>query len=151
MSEEEIALVEQIVNGKIGEAIALDERRNVPKEEALQLGATALFGEKYGDTVRMIIFDPSWSVELCGGTHVRNTAEVGLFKIVSESAIAAGVRRIEALTGEGAMAYFAQQEKLLKQISAILKYPQEPLKAIQQVVEDQARLKRPWKPMSSRT
>lgn len=142
MSEEEIALVEQIVNGKIGEAIALDERRNVPKEEALQLGATALFGEKYGDTVRMIIFDPSWSVELCGGTHVRNTAEVGLFKIVSESAIAAGVRRIEALTGEGAMAYFAQQEKLLKQISAILKYPQEPLKAIQQVVEDQARLKK---------
>jgi alanyl-tRNA synthetase len=142
MSEEELLTVEKIVNDKIGEAIALDERREVPKEEALKMGAMALFGEKYGDRVRMIIFDPEWSVELCGGTHVKNTAEIGLLKIISESAIAAGVRRIEALTGEGAMAYFAQQEKTLKQISAVLKNPQEPLKAIHQLVEEQTRLKK---------
>jgi alanyl-tRNA synthetase len=142
MSEEELLTVEKIVNDKIGEAIALDERREVPKEEALKMGAMALFGEKYGDRVRMIIFDPEWSVELCGGTHIKNTAEIGLLKIISESAIAAGVRRIEALTGEGAMAYFAQQEKTLKQISAVLKNPQEPLKAIHQLVEEQTRLKK---------
>ncbi len=102
MTKEEIAKVEQIVNQKIRENISLDERRSVPIEEAKTLGAMMLFGEKYGDSVRVITFDEYYSRELCGGTHVKATGQIGLFKIVSEAAVAAGVRRIEAITADAA-------------------------------------------------
>ncbi|TAH24135.1 MAG: alanine--tRNA ligase, partial [Cytophagales bacterium] len=102
LTDEELTKVEQIVNAKIRENIKLDERRNVPIADALQLGATALFGEKYGNFVRVITYDRNYSVELCGGTHVPATGNIGYFKIVSESSVAAGVRRIEAVTGIGA-------------------------------------------------
>ena len=105
MTEEEIAKVEQIVNDKIMENVHLDERRNVPIKDAEKLGATMLFGEKYGEFVRVITFDEKFSRELCGGVHVQSTGQIGLFKIISESSISAGVRRIEAVTGKKALEY----------------------------------------------
>lgn len=130
MTEEELREVETLVNSRIAAGVMLDERRAVPIEEAKALGAMALFGEKYGEKVRVIIFDPQYSIELCGGCHVRNTAEIRLFRIVSESSIAAGIRRVEAITGEGAIAYLSQQEDTLKSVSAALKNPKDVLKAI---------------------
>ena len=99
MTYEEIKQVEDIVNAKIRENISLKEERNVPFQKAIDSGVTALFGEKYGDHVRVITFDDKYSKELCGGTHVAATGQIGFFKIISESAVAAGVRRIEAITG----------------------------------------------------
>lgn len=100
VSEEEIKQIEAIVNAKIAENIPLLEERNVPIAQAKDKGAMALFGEKYGDFVRVITFDKNFSVELCGGTHVPSTGEIGLFKIISESSVATGVRRIEAITSQ---------------------------------------------------
>ena len=102
MTDEEIDKVESLVNQKIRENIRLEENRSLPIDDAKDAGAMMLFGEKYGDFVRMITFDPDYSRELCGGCHVNATGEIGLFKIVSESAIAAGTRRIEAVTADGA-------------------------------------------------
>jgi alanyl-tRNA synthetase len=115
MSEEEILQVEAIVNEKI--------RANIPvviqsmsKDEALKLGAMALFGEKYGDVVRVVIMDPAYSVELCGGTHVGATGQLGYFKITGETAVAAGVRRVEACCGKQAEVYLQEQFQLLDSI-----------------------------------
>src|SRR5688572_11508518 len=116
MTPEEIQKVEDIVNQKIREDIHLDEKRNVPIEQAKSLGAMALFGEKYGDFVRVITFDPKFSVELCGGTHVSATGNIGLFKIIAESSVAAGVRRIEAITAEGAEQYVREELLMLDQV-----------------------------------
>ena len=102
VSDEELLQIEQIVNQKIRANIALKEERNVPYKQALDSGVTALFGEKYGDFVRVITFDDSFSKELCGGIHVASTGQIGYFKIISESAVAAGVRRIEAISGSAA-------------------------------------------------
>jgi alanyl-tRNA synthetase len=121
MSNDEIAQVEQIVNDKIMENIALDERRNVPIKEAEKLGATMLFGEKYGEFVRVITFDPKFSRELCGGTHVKATGQIGLFKITSESSISAGVRRIEAVTGRKALEYVTAKINEVNAISELFK------------------------------
>ncbi|MDX5477949.1 MAG: alanine--tRNA ligase, partial [Cyclobacteriaceae bacterium] len=121
MTDEEIAQVEKIVNTKIRENIPLSEQRNVPIEEAKKQGATALFGEKYGDFVRVITFDKAFSVELCGGTHVPATGVIGLFKIVSEGSISAGVRRIEAITAQAAEDFVNQQINLVKEIQEMLK------------------------------
>jgi alanyl-tRNA synthetase len=135
MTDEEIAAVEHIVNQKIRENITLQEDRSIPFKEAVEKGAMALFGEKYGDKVRMITFDPKYSVELCGGIHVRATGQLGYFKILSESAVAAGVRRIEAVTGPEAEKYISDQLHLLRQIREMLKNPKDVTIAIEALRE----------------
>lgn len=142
LTEEEILKVEQIVNEKIRENIHLNEQRNVPIEEAKQKGATALFGEKYGDFVRVITFDPKFSVELCGGTHVPYTSQIGLFKIVSEGSISSGVRRIEAITSVKAENYLRGQEQLIKEIQEILKNPSDLKKAVESLLSERNELRK---------
>lgn len=142
MTEEEIEQVEKLVNEKIRENIPLLERRNVPIAEAKNMGATALFGEKYGDFVRVITFDPDFSVELCGGTHVPFTGQIGFFKITSEGSVASGVRRIEAITSVEAENYFRQQEDLLKEVYDILKNPKDVKKAIEALLSERNELKK---------
>jgi len=141
MSEEEIKTVEAMVNQKIRGNIALDERRNVPIEEAKKLGAMALFGEKYGDAVRVITFDENYSRELCGGTHVKATGEIGMFKFVSEGAVAAGVRRVEAITSQAAEDFVNKQEQLLVQLNDLLK-SKDLVKSVEQLLLVQTELQR---------
>ena len=138
MTEDELTRVEHEVNAAIRKNILLDEKRNVPIDDAMELGAMALFGEKYGDVVRVIRFGES--VELCGGTHVHSTGEIGFFKIISESAVAAGIRRIEAITSEKAELYFEEKEKLVKEINHLLKAPKDVLKAIQDLLHENSEL-----------
>ncbi|MCB0477424.1 MAG: alanine--tRNA ligase [Crocinitomicaceae bacterium] len=133
MEEEEIEKVESMVNSMIEEAIGLNEYRQIAIEEAKAKGAMALFGEKYGDTVRMIQFGDSR--ELCGGIHVQNTAEIRLFKIKSESAIAAGIRRIEAITSEKAIAYFEEAENIKTEVAELLKNPKDVVKSVQELLD----------------
>ena len=121
MEPSEIEAVERIVNAKIRSNIALDENRSLPLDEAKAKGAMMLFGEKYGESVRMITFDPSYSRELCGGCHVTSTGKIGLFKISSESSVAAGVRRIEAVTAQGAENLILKEEAELKEIKSLFK------------------------------
>jgi alanyl-tRNA synthetase len=142
MTDEEIKAVEDRVNEKIRENIQLDERREVPIEEAKAQGAMALFGEKYGEHVRMIIFDQDYSVELCGGTHVPATGQIGLFKIVAESSIAAGIRRIEAITAVEAEKYVHQQEVLFKELKELLKNPKDIMAAVRSLVQDKNRIEK---------
>lgn len=142
MTSEEIAEVERIVNAKIAENIRLDERRNVPIEEAKELGAMMLFGEKYGDNVRVIVFDPKYSVELCGGIHVAQTSEIRLFKIVSEGSISAGVRRLEAYTSDGAFAYLEENLQTLEEMKGLLKQNQDPAKALASLIESHKTLEK---------
>jgi alanyl-tRNA synthetase len=141
LTTEEIQKVEDTVNAKILENVPVFIQE-MPKAEALKLGATALFGEKYGDIVRVVVMDPEYSVELCGGTHVGNTGEIGLLKIITESAVAAGVRRIEAVAGEKAIEYFRNKETQLHTIADILKKPQDILKSVQNLVDENALLKK---------
>lgn len=140
LEDHELEEIENLVNSKIRRAIELQEERNIPFKKALKKGAMALFGEKYGDTVRMITFDEKFSVELCGGTHVTNTAHIGKFIIVSEGAVAAGVRRIEAITGESADRYVNEKLRLLDAIHAELGNQQNPIKAIKELRNEKARI-----------
>lgn len=140
MSDEEITAVEDIVNRKIRENIALGEYRDLPIEKAKEMGAMALFGEKYGDFVRVITFDPNYSIELCGGTHVHSTGQIGLFKLVSESAIAAGVRRIEAITADTALAFYNKQLELIDQIKLLVKNPVDVIRGVNNLIEENAKL-----------
>ena len=132
LSQEELERIEQIVNQKVTAAIPLQEYRDVPIEEAKGMGAMALFGEKYGEFVRVIVFDPSYSVELCGGTHASSTSEIQVFKILSEGSVAAGIRRIEALTAEGALDFFQEKVATLDRIGSQLKSS----KPLDEAVED---------------
>jgi alanyl-tRNA synthetase len=134
LTEEELAKIEHIVNSRIRENIASDIRE-LPIAEAKKLGAMALFGEKYGDTVRVVTFDKNYSIELCGGTHVPATGQIGYFKITSEAAVAAGIRRIEAITADKAEDYFDQQEKLIHALRTLLKTPKDLLKSVQGLQE----------------
>ncbi|WP_143960663.1 alanine--tRNA ligase [Litoribacter populi] len=142
MTEEEIQRVESLVNEKIRENIQLDEKRDVPIQEAEAMGATALFGEKYGDFVRVITFGSDYSVELCGGTHVPSTGKIGYFKIVSESSIASGVRRIEAITANAAEDYINQQLALVKEVQEILRNPKDLKKAVEMLISEKNELKK---------
>ncbi|RPD40157.1 alanine--tRNA ligase [Chitinophaga barathri] len=141
VTDEELAQIETIVNEKIRENIPV-VIKELPREEALKLGAMALFGEKYGDTVRVVTIDPAYSIELCGGTHVGYTGELGLFKFIAESAVAAGVRRVEALTGAKAEAYVNEQLAQLKEIKALVKNPKEPAKALETIMADKVALEK---------
>jgi alanyl-tRNA synthetase len=141
MTGEEMQQVEALVNEKIRENIPVAIRQ-MPKDEALQLGAMALFGEKYGDTVRVVTMDPEYSVELCGGTHVGATGELGIFKITSEAAVAAGVRRLEAVCGAAAETYINEQLAQLAAAREALNNPKEILKSIAALKEESAVLKK---------
>ena len=140
VTDEELKEVENFVNARIRESLPLIEKRGIAKEQALEEGAIALFGEKYGDLVRMIKFGDS--VELCGGTHVANTSEIWHFKIVSEGAVAAGIRRIEAITSEAAKDFFESQLITFGEMKEVLKNAVDPIKAIQTLQDENASLKK---------
>lgn len=141
VSDEEVAQIEAIVNKKIRENIPV-VIREMAKDEAVKLGAMALFGEKYGDKVRVVTIDPTYSIELCGGTHVGSTGQLGMFKIKHESAVAAGVRRIEAVSGSAAEAYVNESLHLLHQLKEVLKNTKDPVKAIEKLQEEKAQLEK---------
>ncbi|QOR73963.1 alanine--tRNA ligase [Cruoricaptor ignavus] len=138
MTDEELALVEQKVNEKIRQDIPLEEFRNIPIQEALDKGAMALFGEKYGDNVRMIQFGTSR--ELCGGTHAKSTGEIGHFRISSESSAAAGIRRIEAISGDKSIEYFKNLESQFAGLSQLLK-SKDLARSIEKLISENAALK----------
>jgi alanyl-tRNA synthetase len=140
VSDDELRQVEASVNAQIEAQLQLVEHRNIPIKEALDKGAMALFGEKYGDNVRMIEFGDS--KELCGGIHVKNTAEIWHFKIISEGAVAAGIRRIEAITGDAVKDFYTSQENTLAEIKEVLKNPQDVLKSVASLQDDNAKLKK---------
>ncbi len=142
VTDEELRAVEDIVNQKIQENIPLIERRNVPMAEALTLGATATFGEKYGDFVRVITFGSDFSVELCGGTHVPATGSIGLFKFISEGSVSAGVRRVEAVTGERALDLMREQQHTLQQLSTLFKGQSDIVKAVEALLEEKSALQK---------
>ena len=138
ITDEEMTQIEALVGEAIHANIGLAEKRAVPIEEAKSMGAMALFGEKYGEHVRVIQFGES--VELCGGIHVSSTGKIGLFKITSESAVAAGVRRIEAITGPTAEAYFREKAEKLDEIASLLKNPKDLSKAIEDLISKNQQL-----------
>lgn len=149
MSTAEISAVETIVNEKIRANIPV-VIKSMSKDEALKLGAMALFGEKYGDVVRVVIMDPTYSVELCGGTHVGATGQLGYFKITGETAVAAGVRRVEACCGKQAEFFLNEQLQLLDTIKESLKNPKELLRAIEQLQTDNSDLKKQLEVLENR-
>jgi alanyl-tRNA synthetase len=138
VTDEELKQIEDLVNQEIQAKIALNEKRNAPIEEAKAMGAKALFGEKYGDDVRVIQFGNS--IELCGGCHVSNTSDISVFKITAETAVAAGIRRIEAITGETAINYFKEKEALLDEINVLLKNPKDIVKQITDTLANNQKL-----------
>ena len=142
VSEDDLIAVERVVNMKIMENIPLKEQRDVRYPDAIASGVTALFGEKYGDYVRVITFDDNFSKELCGGTHVKATGEIGFFKILSESAVAAGVRRIEAITSFNSLNYIQEQSKMVQDVKDLLKNPKDLTKSIADLLEENNRLKK---------
>ncbi|MBI9039683.1 MAG: alanine--tRNA ligase [Bacteroidales bacterium] len=142
LTREEIRKVEKIVNKKIRDNIPIIENRNIKIEDAKKMGAIALFGEKYGEYVRTIAFDTNFSIELCGGTHVNNTGQIGIFKIISESAIAAGIRRIEAITANKAEDYFNAQDEIISQLKDILKNPNDIAKSVKGLNEERHELQK---------
>jgi len=139
MNREEIEKVEQIVNEKIRENIPVVIKQ-MPKEEALKTGAMALFGEKYGDVVRVVIMDPEYSIELCGGTHVGSTGELGIFKIINETAVGAGLRRIEAMSGKAAEDFINSELEELESVKEKLKNPKDIQKALESLFAEKEKL-----------
>ncbi|MBR9854724.1 MAG: alanine--tRNA ligase [Algicola sp.] len=140
LTTEELRQVENFVNARIDGHLPLEENRNVPMKEAMEQGAMALFGEKYGDTVRTVRFGQS--IELCGGTHVNNTADIWHFKIVSEGAVAAGIRRIEAITSDAVKEFYFNNNRMLFEIKDLLKNAQDPVKSVASLQEENTALKK---------
>ena len=149
VTDEEMARIEAMVNEKIRANIPV-VIKSMPKDEAMQLGAMALFGEKYGDVVRVVIMDPAYSTELCGGTHVGATGELGLFKLTSESAVAAGVRRVEAVCGKKAEEYVQEKLDLIDTLKEALKQPRDLLKAVENLQEENASLRKHLEALEAR-
>ncbi|MGZ4082266.1 MAG: alanine--tRNA ligase, partial [Bacteroidia bacterium] len=141
ITEEELHQIEKIVNTKIRENIKADIRL-MSIDDAKKTGAMALFGEKYGDVVRVVTFDKNYSIELCGGCHVSATGQIGYFKIISESAVAAGIRRIEAVTSVKAEEYFENQEHILHELKTLLKGPKDILKSVSGLLEENNELQK---------
>ena len=142
MTKQQLLDVQALVNEKIRAGIPLEEDRKIPIEQAKERGARMLFGEKYGDKVRVITFDSDYSMELCGGTHVQNTGEIGFFKIVHESSVAAGIRRIEALTAFGAEQWVTEQESKLQTVANLLGTSNEFAESIERLQADKKELER---------
>ena len=140
ITSEELKEVERFVNARIEGKLNLEEKRSVPMEQAVSNGAIALFGEKYGDVVRTIRFGNS--IELCGGTHVKNTADIWHFKIKSEGAVAAGIRRIEAITNDAAKAYYAQNNASFELVKSALNNSADPVKSITDMKSENLKLKK---------
>lgn len=140
LTAEQLQEVENFVNRRIEGKLPLIEKRNIPKEEALADGAVSLFGEKYGDTVRTVQFGQS--VELCGGTHVKNTADIWHFKIVSEGAVAAGIRRIEAITNDAVKDFYSENTSAYFKMKDLLNNAKEPVKALQNLQDENSNLKK---------
>ncbi|MBA3665463.1 MAG: alanine--tRNA ligase [Bacteroidetes bacterium] len=141
ITEEELHRIEKIVNTKIRENIHADIKL-MGIEDAKKTGAMALFGEKYGDVVRVVTFDKNYSIELCGGCHVEATGQIGYFKIISESAVAAGIRRIEAVTSVKAEEYFENQEHTLHELKTLLKGPKDLVKSVAGLMEENSELQK---------
>ncbi len=141
VTDEEILRIEAIVNQKIRENIP-SNIREMSLEDARKTGAMALFGEKYGETVRVVTFDKNYSIELCGGTHVAATGQIGLFKIVSESAVAAGIRRMEAITSVKAEEFVNHQAALVQEVKSLLKNPKDIVKSLQGLMDQNAELQK---------
>ena len=141
VTDEELGKIEDIVNEKIRENIPLETKVNIPIADAIALGATATFGEKYGDFVRVVIFDPKFSVELCGGTHASSTGKIGLFKFISEGSVAAGVRRVEAITGGKALSVIGEQLSISNQLKEILRNT-DLIKAVENLLAEKATLQK---------
>lgn len=140
LTEDELLAIEKMTNQLVRENAVLDEHRSVTMEQAVNMGALAFFGEKYGDKVRVIRYGNS--VELCGGTHVKATGQIGLVKVVSEGAIASGIRRIEAITAAKAEEYVYEQEAVIANLKQLVKSPTEPLKAVQQLIDQNAEMRK---------
>jgi alanyl-tRNA synthetase len=140
LTPQELTEVEDFVNARINEQLPLEENRATPMKQALDEGAIALFGEKYGDAVRTVRFGSS--IELCGGTHVSTTGDIWHFKITSEGAIAAGIRRIEAITSDAVKEYYMENERQLEEIREALRGAQDTVKAVESLQEYNARLKK---------
>jgi len=140
LTADELQQVESFVNARIYGSLPLEEQRGIPLEKAVEQGAMALFGEKYGDTVRTIRFGQS--IELCGGTHVRNTSDIWHFKIRSEGAVAAGIRRIEAITSDAVKDFYSENNRMLFRIKDLLHHPSDPASAVEAVLEENSHLKK---------
>jgi alanyl-tRNA synthetase len=141
ISEDEISQIEKLVNTKIRENIAV-KTELMTIEDAKKTGAMALFGEKYGDVVRVVTTDKNFSIELCGGTHVNSTGQIGYFKIISESAVAAGIRRIEAITSVKSEEYFNEQSEIINEIKTLLKGPKDIVKSLNNLIDENSNLQK---------